>query len=513
MKNLLKYTLIAAIFAGASACTKLDENLPGSFTKSFTPSNPGVGIKNNVNKAQPVDGLQGAFSRVLNGTAGNGGFFAVQEGGTDEAVITQKGGDWYDGGLYIKMHHHEYTPQTWGINDAWNDSYGGIYQCNTLLENPDVNVSAAKVAQLRFLRSYFYWRLLDVFGNVPVVLSTAGGAAQSTRANVYAFIEQELLDAMPDLPPGHQDYGRASQGSANALLSRLYLNAEVYTGTPQWDKTIAAADEVINSGVYDISPEYGPIFDPRNVDNIEHIFVAPFDEATGGGAVWPFMTLHYPSQLTYKLTMQPWNGFSSLEEFYNSYSASDARKAVNFIAGPQYDYNGAPILDLAFDKADPDGAPINYTPAINELYPNASRQAGVRFGKFAFKIGQGGSADNDFPLLRYTEVLFNKAEATARKNGNWADGGAQSVIAPVLTRAGGVAAPSTQGEWLAERGREFFVEAFRRTDLIRYGAYGNSWWENPGDADIATHKLMAIPIEQIQAAASTSFPLNQNPGY
>jgi len=169
MKNLLKYTLITAVLAGASACTKLDENLPGSFTKNFTPSNPGVGIKDNVNKAQPTDGLQGAFSKVLDGTATNGGFFAVQEGGTDEAVITQKGGDWYDGGLYIKMHHHEFTPQTWAINDTWNQAYSGIFQCNTLLADANITASAAKVAQLRFLRAFFYWRLLDVFANVPIV--------------------------------------------------------------------------------------------------------------------------------------------------------------------------------------------------------------------------------------------------------------------------------------------------------------------------------------------------------
>ncbi len=114
MKNLLKYTLITSLFImGGLACTKLDENLKDTYTKKFDPTNIGLGISVNKNLAQPADGLQGAFNTLLTNTASNGGFFAVQEGGTDEAVITQKGGDWYDGGLYIRIHQHQFTPQTW----------------------------------------------------------------------------------------------------------------------------------------------------------------------------------------------------------------------------------------------------------------------------------------------------------------------------------------------------------------------------------------------------------------
>ncbi len=510
MKNLLAYSLVTALFVGGSACTNLDEELQDRFTADFKPSNQGVGNKDNVNKAQPSDGLQGAFSKVLDGTAGNGGFFAVQEGGTDEAVITQKGGDWYDGGLYIRMHHHEYSPQTWGINDAWSQSYGGIFQCNTLLEA--ATTTAPQKAQLRVLRAYFYWRLMDVFGNIPLVVKAGVDVPQSTRAEAYAFIESELLAAIPDLSPGKQEYGRVSQGAAYALLARLYLNAKVYTGTAQYQKCIDAADKVINSGVYSLSPSYSAIFDPKNVENVEHIFVAPFDESTGGGAVWPMMTLHYPSQLTWKFQSQPWNGFSTLEDFYNSYEDADLRKKANFIVGPQYDLSGEiQLLDLAFDKGDPDGAGLNYTPKINMLYPNASRQAGARFGKFSFKVGQKNDADNDFPLLRYSEVLLNKAEAAFRLGDA---GTAVSLIDQLRTRAGvGTIAPLTEGKLLAERGRELFVEALRRTDLIRFGVYGNAWWEKQVDPKADQHIIMAIPIEQMQASASTAFPLKQNPGY
>jgi starch-binding outer membrane protein, SusD/RagB family len=512
MRNLITYTFIASLVFGATACTNLDEELKGSFTQPFDPSNPGVGIKNNVNKAQPNDGLGGAFSILLNGTATNGGFFAIQEGGTDEAVITQKGGDWFDGGLYIRMHHHEYSPQTWSINGAWNDAYNGVFQCNTLLAKAETTVPLK--AQLRTLRAYYYWRLLDAFGNVKLYVTPNVDVAQSNRTTVYNFVESELLAAIPDLPAGKQEYGRLNKAGAWALLSRLYLNAKVYTGTEQYQKAIDAADAVISTGLYSLDPKYAKVFAPDNVENPEHIFVAPFDESTGQGATWAQMTLHYPSQLTYQLQEQPWNGFSTLEDFYNSYDANDERRAANFIAGPQYDISGNPILDLAFDKADPDGPEINYTPFINQLAPNGSRQGGARFGKFSFKIGQGNNMDNDFPLLRLGEVILNKAEALARKNG-FGDATALTLVNQIRARAkADPLGTLTEDVFLAERGRELFVEALRRTDLIRFGAYNDAWWEKQPDANNHVN-IFAIPIEQMQlnGSAGVTFPLTQNPGY
>ena len=516
MKGLLKYTAMIAFLVGAVSCTDLEEEIKGDFTQDFDPANPGVGQKNNVNGAVPNDGLADAFSRVLNGTANHGSYFSVQEISSDEAVITQKGGDWFDGGIWLTMHRHQFAPTgLGGINGAWGDAYGGIFQCNTLLKSGKsggVALSNGEKAQVRFLRAYFYWRLLDLFGNVKIVTEPGVDAPQATRAQVYAFVESELLAALPDLPASRGDYGRASRGAANALLSRLYLNAAVYKGSPEWQKALDAADAVINSGNYNLTENYADVFSPRNVNDPEHIFVAPYDEATGTGMNFAQMTLHYPSQLTFRLAQQPWNGYSTLEEFYNSYENADERKAANFIVGPQKDFNGSPILDLAFDKADPDGAEINYTPKINELAPNGSRQAGARLGKFSFKTGQNPDMDNDFPILRYGEVILNKAEAQFRL-GNVT--GAVATINLIRRRAGVsdfTVATLTEGALLAERGRELFQEALRRTDLIRFGAWGRAWWEKPAHSD-AYKNLFPIPFEQIQAEATTSNPLKQNPGY
>jgi starch-binding outer membrane protein, SusD/RagB family len=513
MKDLIKYTLISALFIGAVSCNDLDEEIKGDFTKDFDPANQGVGIKNNVNKASPNDGLSDAFSRLLPGTATNGGFFQVQELSSDEVVITQKGGDWFDGGDYIRMHRHEFSPQTVSINDAWSQAYNGIFQCNDLLD--DAGLTAANTAQLRTLRAYFYWRLMDLFGNVKIVTTAGGDAPQSQRPQVFNFIESELLASIPDLPTTRAEYGRVNQFAAYALLSRLYLNAHIYTGgAPRYQDAVDAADEVINSGLYSLSPEYKDVFSPDNVDNIEHIFVATFDEATGEGMTIAQMTLHYPSQLTFRLAEQPWNGYAAMEEFYNSYEDTDDRKANNFIVGPQLDQNGNPVLDLAFDKADPDGPPVNYTPFINEMFPNSSRQGGARLGKFSFKVPQNSNMDNDYPLLRYGEVLLNKAEAVARLNGNnFSHPTTLGLVNEIRIRAGvDEFLTMTEGQMLAERGRELFIEALRRTDLIRFGAWGNAWWEKPAHSD--AHKILfPIPLQQMQATASTANPLTQNPGY
>jgi hypothetical protein len=303
----------------------------------------------------------------------------------------------------------------------------------------------------------------------------------------------------------------------------LYLNAKVYTGTQQYQKAIDEADAVLNltpfgattqGTVYDLDASYASVFAPDNINPKEMIFAVPFDQITGGGATWPHMTLHYPSQLTYQLSAQPWNGFSTLEDFYNSYDANDKRRAANFITGPQYYPDGVtPVLDIAYDKADPDGAPLNFTPHINMLYPNASRQAGARFGKFSIKTYQLTNADNDYPILRLAEVMLNKAEALFMLNG-YTDPNGLALVKKITDRAGApMPSPMNATTLLAERGREMFIESIRRTDMIRFGAYFGTWWENPGDPDPANHGLMAIPTEQIQAALGTANPLTQNPGY
>jgi starch-binding outer membrane protein, SusD/RagB family len=362
-----------------------------------------------------------------------------------------------------------------------------------------------------------------MFGRIKIITEPGVDSPQVDRPAVFNFIINEINAALPDLTPT-AGYSRITTGAANALLARLYLNGEVYTrpypytpgtGTEYWQEAIDAADEVIDSGLYDLGPQgdFDSVFGPANVESVEHIFIVPFDEATGAGMNFGQMTFHYPSQLTYNFQQQPWNGYSSLEDFYNSYDDNDLRKEAFFVEGPQFDINGNPILDVAFDQADPDGAPVNYTPEINELAPNGSRQAGVRLGKFSHKIGQLPEMDNDYTLLRYADVLLMKAEAVARLNNNWSHPTTLLLVNQVRERAQASEYTTlTEEEFLAERGREFFQESLRRTDLIRFDRWGDAWWEKSAHSNDYKN-VMPIPLDQINASDGLANPLTQHPDY
>lgn len=193
-----------------------------------------------------------------------------------------------------------------------------------------------------------------------------------------------------------------------------------------------------------------------------------------------------------------------LEEFYNSYDDADVRKANNFIVGPQIDFSGSAVLDYASDD---DDIQLNYTPSINELTPNHFREAGARAGKFSFKQFGRPDMDNDYPIIRLGQVYLMRAEALARAAGDWSL--ALNDVNEIRKRAKvGEYASIDADEFLAERGREMYQEAERRTDLIRFGKYNDAWWEKPASAAHTT--LFPIPQDQINAAGGT---LTQNPGY
>ena len=220
------------------------------------------------------------------------------------------------------------------------------------------------------------------------------------------------------------------------------------------------------------------------------------------------MTLHYSSQLTFNLAQQPWNGYSSLEEFYNSFDANDTRIG-SFLEGQQFASDGTPLTDELFEADDPDGTNLNFTPQINMLTPNAWRQGGVRVGKWEYADGADASLSNDFPIFRYADVLLMKAEALWRMNNG--DAMALSLVNDVRRRAfgdnSGDLVALTADELLAERGREMFAEGYRRQDLIRFGRFNDAWWEKPASA--ATKNIFPIP----QPQRDVNPQLQQNPGY
>ena len=255
----------------------------------------------------------------------------------------------------------------------------------------------------------------------------------------------------------------------------------------------------------------------------------------------PMMTLSYLNQQTYNISEQPWNGFATTTEFYNSYidpvqnpgpqgtvvgitptgattTGTVDKRLTNFIVGPQFDSKGNRLQDAGADATDPDGTQFTFTPYINELEPQAWRQSGARIGKWSFYSGMTRDLDNDFVVFRYADILLTKAEATARKNSNWNDPVALAIVNQIRTQHGGVTpyATMTAATFLAERGREMFAEAWRRQDMIRFGTDNNAYQFHSADpADNlgpnGINHLNIFPIPETQLNANQN--LSQNPGY
>ena len=535
MKNLLKkkfFVLAIGLLFFAPACTDLDEELFSDVT--------------DANFFQTDEEFIAALGQAYSSMTQIGNhstLWSINEISSDEVVITTKGGDWFDGGVLIQLHDHTFTPANGFFNNAWTFVYGGINTCNRLiaqfgeLGTPEAQ---AFIAELRGIRALWYYWALDAWGNVPLVIAftdeVIGNASSldAGRQAVFSFIESELNEIVPLLDPtiGGSAYGRFNQAAGYALQAKLYLNAEVWTGTARWADAIAAVDNITG---YSLNASYRANFQVENSGSSENIFVVPYDKVFAGGFNWPAMTMHYVSQDVFGFTFQPWNGYSTVEEFYNSYTdpatnpgpqgpvwtgladfdaanptvpngtgTQDARLS-NFIVGPQINPDGSVAEDPAFEDTDPDGADLNFTPQINEIFPNGWRQGGARIGKYEFEQGATENLSNDFVIFRYADMLLTKAEAQFR-NGDAA--GALALVNEIRTRAGvDPFTTLTEENLLAERGREMFVEMTRRQDLIRFGRWGDAWWEKPASSE--QYEVFPIPQPQIDAGAN----LTQNPGY
>jgi starch-binding outer membrane protein, SusD/RagB family len=488
----------------------------------------------------------------LSGLGNHSNLWSIQELTSDELVITTKGGDWFDGGVLQQLHLHDYQPDNSFFNNAWTFMYGGVNTCNRLIDQfQGLKASGNKEAdgfiiELRTIRALWYYWILDSFGNAPLVtdFKLLDPPANSTRQQIYAFVEKELTDAIPLLLTAKDasTYGRMTKWAALAIRSKLYLNAIVYTGTPQWQKAADDAKNIIDNGGYLLEGNYADNFSVNNTGSRENILVKPYDKVFAQGFNWPMMTLHYASQDVFKLTSQPWNGYSVVEEFYNSYidpatnpgpqgpvwkgltldankdkisdetGTADARLS-NFVVGPQYKQDGTIAKDPGFEgttskQPDPDGTDLIFTPKINQLGPNAWRQGGARIGKYAYEIGGTPNMSNDFVIFRYSDILLTRAEALWRLSSGSTE--ALALVNQVRARAKVDPFSSlTSNNFLAERGREMFAEMTRRQDMVRFGVFGNKYGFKSGPDLKTTLSLFPIPKQQLDANKK----LVQNPGY
>ena len=264
MKSLKTLSLILGACVSFYACTDLDEELVGEFTESYSEANPAAAFINAGSGGGGADALGAAFSKLRDGSAGHFGHFTAQTLPSDEAWIATKGGDWYDGGILIDLHKHNFLANNGILGNTWNQLYGGINAVNDAMGD----ASADDAKQLRAVRAFHYYRLMDLYGSVKYV-TEAGDEGQLSRAAMFEKVEGELLDLVGltrdqltngDAPTAFGSTNtayRVNHFAVMGLLAKLYLNGEVYTratpggtGTEMWEQAYAAANYVIENSPY-----------------------------------------------------------------------------------------------------------------------------------------------------------------------------------------------------------------------------------------------------------------------
>ena len=555
-KNNRLLVLAGLSLLATMSCTKLQTNVYSVIPATSYWQTPG----------EVAAGVAPAYS-AINGVSAIGGDIAnMIEGVSDEMVVPTRGNDWGDAGHWNALWFHTYEPTNSNWNNGWNDVFGGISKCNLIISSVN-GISPAPpslpsiIAQVKTVRAYYYYLAISVFGNVPIVTDTTTSSTPpiSSRANVYAFIINDLQTSLPNLTSevSANTYGQVTKYFAFALLARLYLNAIVFTGTPgpvytagtpNYAAAIQYADSVI-AGPYSLMTDYFDNFMPNNGPaSTENIFAMPCDHINNKSNNWENSILHYQSYLAFGMSTgnNLWNGFCAQADFYSNfdttstYSQSGSYTLRNYndmrsgqwLIGQQFigTYNyppyqsvpvAGPTAQYVVDKQT--GSNLAFNPNFT-LFSDASpagRLAGIRNIKYfpSASSGQNGAdMDNDFVIFRLAEIYLIKAEAELRSGTNTAD--ALVLVNALRTRAYGNAshnlATLTLPVLLAEKGREMAFEGVRRDDLIRYEITDGLPYftsartvgakaKDPGD------HLMVFPIPSQQIIANGS--LTQNPGY
>ncbi len=467
----------------SNSCTKIEDSLYDSMNENSYPEN----------ELQLAIIPSPAYDPMREFVDGAGWWFA-QELTSDEVVCPTRFTDWADGGKWTVLHTHEWTNTTEAVSSMWSRFTNGTRNANKAIETLQKYTSESArigIAKLKILRGYYYYLLIDNYGDVPYVTIFKDAPEKPekvSRAIIFDSITQEIAQELQLIPSEQRSKYSVTRGMAYSLLAKLYLNAEVYTGTPQWEKAGLYCDSVMTMGYSLEGNPLGP-FITLNENSSENIWTIPFDEDLFKGFNLHMRTLHYNSNLTYNMTVGPWNGFAVTESHYNTYASNDKRKAY-FLVGQQYDYSGIPLKDVAGGNIS-----VVFNPYIPALVMDATnspaeiRLSGARVVKFEVKIGAKADLSNDYPIFRYADILLMKAETAIRMGG---PGDGDTWINMVRGRAGltdlaGITLP----QLLEERGREMFWEAHRRQDLIRFGKFNDAWWEKP--VSDPSRKIFPIP--------------------
>jgi hypothetical protein len=532
MKQIFLLTAVCAAMLTITSCTKLDVKVESQYVKDNFPTTDA-----------DYAALYGTMYSNLSSQFGVP-YFRMQEMSTDAAILPARDGNFDDGGQYRQLHYHTWTFDHPNVKSVWEWGFGGINNCNRLISVTNASSvsdvkKASGVTEIKTMRALYYFLMMDLYGNIPIIdkFPVEAGALPGTtsRDKVFEFIEKELLAVIPNLPQktgANQTllYGKPTRGMAFALLAKMYLNAQVYTGKPRYTDAVAMADSVMKNTTYQLDAKYSAIFDVNNGPQItETIFAVPYDQQIPGNQITRFG--FYPAlAAAYGI---PGVGFSismsTTPEYYNRFVLNNDIRKSFWLVGPQF----APDANRKPDKTKPvyiagTTTQIVLTPDLilkpgkpmdvgNTVADQAKGIRSVKYWPDVNAIQATRLNGNDMPFLRLADVMLMKAEAILRGASPTAVNGEMQtplfLVNKIRARAGADAATNVDLDVLLdERARELSWEAWRRNDLIRYGLFEK---EYPLQNDILSmnkdvnRRLYPIPATELQLNSN----LKQNPGY
>ncbi len=541
MKKSLYIQTLLIIFVGIllSACTKLEPKIYSRLTTEEYFSNP-----------KAIDNAQDLVTPALV-SMGNGEQirFSNAAGGETWNLFNREN----DGFKYMELaYQHIFDPS---IEKQWNimwarDFYAGIGKANLTLSElesiPNKPKTIRKVlADLKVARAFFFYHAMDCFGNIP--LDTVYGADPNTvktnsRLEVFNFIEKELKENIPFLDTRTTPKNRMNKYVGYALLAQLYLNAQVYTGTPRWDDVIPACDSVMK-GPFDLNFNYFNSF-IEGVSDKENLLLSLRDPFSPKNNTFIPENVHEQGGPAISLKGNPWSAFVGSADAYNSYSIQDKRKNMWLFGVQRTALGNERVIDGVANT----GPIITLSESNNRLFElNYNYPATVRWGinlanirnqpvrvqtmvgarnvkYYPTKDAEMNQLSNDYVLIRFAEIILTKAEALARI-GNLS--GAQTELNKIRTRAFAsdnfnILNP-TLAEIHDERARELMWEGHSRRDNIRFEIADPStpYWSKAkpplkpnADGDkIGPGRFnnMLYPIPRMQMRLNPK--LVQNPGY
>ena len=499
------FLLLSAIFS----CTNLDETVYDTITSDQFPKTP-----------DQINSIIGPVYKTLKSLWPGDMFCVIEQSGDMAVTPTRRGGDWWDGGVHMELSMHTWTDETGPVRGSWNACVNGIATCNRVyltIEESDMEpaLKARTLAELRGVRAFWYYVLIDMFGNAPLTTDYKDLTLPSitSRAQLFNFVISEL-NAIKDVVRSEvnsSSYSKFTKGVAYTLLAKMYLNAEVWTGTPNWQGVIDACNEVMKLD-YIIEPIWKANFAVKNDASRECIFPICFSSADGGNQLH-YRTLHYNAPPALGMRLGTWNGISAYPDYVKLFDEDDQRFEGSFLMGPLYSPTTGEIIMTGHDR------PLIHTIDIPTIpgtikqgrWGEVEQEVGARVLKWEYERGLA-SADmnNHFAIFRLADVYLMKAEALIRLGQDNAE--ATRLVNVIRERGFGTPdynyASVTLDDLYLERRLELAWENYGRQDAIRFDNFGKpTIWREGTTPEF--RKLFPIPV----SAYRSNNKLVQNPGY